>query len=203
LIRKPAWSLTEEAFSRLLAQLDPDRDRAAEKYELIRRKLTTFFKWRGCLQFEDYADKTIDRVARKLTEGAELQPDSPLALFYGVAANILREHWRKSLNEPVPLSDQAEMKDGSNDPETIRERAQSARERDARLGCLKDCLGKLPADSLDLINQYYSEGEVLNKEQRKRMAEQLQLSAVALRSRAFRIRGELEKCVKNCREKLQ
>jgi hypothetical protein len=29
----------------------------------------------------------------------KLQPTSPSALFYGVAANLLKEHWRKTAAE--------------------------------------------------------------------------------------------------------
>jgi DNA-directed RNA polymerase specialized sigma24 family protein len=194
------WALTQEAFDKLLTQLDPDRERAAEKYEEIRCKLIKFFKWRGCLQFEDYADKTIDRVARKIIEGAELQPASPSAFFYGVAINLLREHWRKIASEPEALDDRVEPFDPADDPERIREQAETLQEQETRLVCLRHCLGELPSESVSLIKQYYSEGDVLNKEQRKQIALRLNLSATALRSRAFRVRGELEQCIANCLE---
>ncbi len=192
------WTLTEDALSQLLTQLDPDRARAAEKYEELRRKLMKFFKWRGCLQFEEYADRTIDLVARKLSEGAELQAASPSALFYGVAVNLLKEHWRKSVNAPGPLDGNPEMENPAGDPEKIREQEEAWRERETRLACLRQCLGKLPSESVCLIKQYYSEGDALDKEQRKQIAGRLNLSATALRSRAFRIRGELEQCINQC-----
>jgi len=192
------WALTQEAFDGLLTQLDPDRDRAAQKYEVIRRKLMKFFKWRGCLRFEEYADKTIDRVARKITEGAELQGASPSALFYGVAINLLREHWRKTAAEPETLEGHTEPWNPSDDPEKIREQAETLQEQETRLSCLRRCLGTLSPESVHLIEQYYAEGDVLDKEQRKQMALRLNLSATALRSRAFRVRGELERCVDKC-----
>jgi RNA polymerase sigma factor (sigma-70 family) len=192
------WTLTEDAFSQLLKQLDPDRARAAEKYEELRRKLMKFFKWRGCLRFEEYADRTMDLVARKLTEGAKLQATSPAALFYGVAHNLLREHWRKSASEPGRLDDHLELENPAGDPEKIREQAEALEERETRLACLRQCLRQLPSESVYLIKQYYAEGDVLDKEQRKQIAERLNLSATALRSRAFRIRGELEQCVNHC-----
>ena len=40
--------LTPEGFESLLAQLDPDRERAGEIYETIRHKLVRLFEWRGC-----------------------------------------------------------------------------------------------------------------------------------------------------------
>ncbi len=65
---KKEWALTPEAFDTLLACLDRDRDRAAEKYEEIRNALITFFEHRGCLSPEEYADETINRVARRISE---------------------------------------------------------------------------------------------------------------------------------------
>jgi len=186
----------------LLAQLDSDRERAAEKYEQIRLKLMKFFKWRGCLQFEEYADKTIDRVALKLTEGAELHQTNPSAFFYGVALNLLKEHWRKTASREAALTDQTETWNSSGDPEEIREQAETRHEQETRLTCLRGCLADLPSESVSLIKQYYSEGEVLDKEQRKQIARRLNLSPTALRSRAFRVRGDLERCVDNCLKKV-
>lgn len=197
------WTLTEDAFSQLLTQLDPERERAAEKYEELRRKLMQFFKWRGCLQFEELADRTIDLVARKLAEGAELQAANPAALFYGVALNLLREHWRKSANEPGLLDDKLELEHPAGDPEKLRQEEEALQEQETRLVCLRQCLRQLPAESVQLIKQYYSEGDVLNKEQRKQIAQRLNLSATALRSRAFRIRGELEQCINNCLKQVE
>jgi hypothetical protein len=75
---KKDWVVTQSAFDRMLAELDPDRERAGEKYEQIRQKLMKFFQWRGCSSSaaEEHTDRTIDRVARKVEEGAE-----PVALL--------------------------------------------------------------------------------------------------------------------------
>ena len=40
---KKDWIVTPAAFEGLLQQLDPDRERAGERYEQIRQKLTKFF----------------------------------------------------------------------------------------------------------------------------------------------------------------
>ena len=45
--RKKDWILTKEAFERLLALLDVDRELAGQKYENVRRKLIEFFEARG------------------------------------------------------------------------------------------------------------------------------------------------------------
>ena len=96
---KKEWVLTGEAFEGLLKFLDSDPNRAASEYEQIRQRLMKLFRWRGCLSFEEYTDMTVDRVARRIAEGAEIRTANPHALFYGVAMNLLREHWRKSERE--------------------------------------------------------------------------------------------------------
>ena len=83
--------VSQASFDRLLSLLDSDRERAGERYELIRQKLTKFFQWRGCSEPEEYADRTIDRVARKVGEGAEIRSSEAYAFFHGVAVNVLRE----------------------------------------------------------------------------------------------------------------
>ena len=83
------WALTKEAFDGLLAWLDADPHEAARKYEQIRRSLIRFFETRRCATPGDQADKVIDRVARRLAEGADIyvtdhnhrfdDPDTPIA----------------------------------------------------------------------------------------------------------------------------
>src|SRR5690242_7028531 len=102
---KKAWALNQEAFDKLLACFDTDRGRAGEKYEQIRRKLVKFFTWRECGDPEGYADRTIDRVSRRILEGSELRVADPYVYFHGVAINVLREYWRDRENRTARLSD--------------------------------------------------------------------------------------------------
>ena len=62
------WSLSQEAFDALLDWLDSDREQAGIKYEQIRSRLIKIFTGRGCVDPEDLADETINRVTRKLKE---------------------------------------------------------------------------------------------------------------------------------------
>jgi len=66
--RKITADLTQEAFDRLLAWLDRDRERAGQRYEEIRSQLIKIFVCRGCVASEELADLTINRVAGKLQE---------------------------------------------------------------------------------------------------------------------------------------
>ena len=58
---KTGWTLTAEAFAKLLACLDPDSEKAGQKYETIRQRLMKFFDWRGAYFPEDCADDTLNR----------------------------------------------------------------------------------------------------------------------------------------------
>lgn len=195
--------MTRESLDRLLDQLDSDRDRAAEKYEQIRQRLIKLFRWRGCLAFEEYTDRTIDRVARRLAEGAEIQTASPYTLFYGVAMNILKEHWRKFEQESAALDRMSQSRHSPQDPEEVRADEEERKEKEARVYCLRHCLSQLSSENVLLIKKYYAEGDVLDKEQRKQIAAGLGISVNALRVRAFRIRGEVERCVDACLKPLR
>jgi len=77
------WTLTQEAFDTLLLSLGDDRDSGGKKYLEIRNNLTRFFEWRGCPFPEDHADETINRIAKRVAEGEQIQ--NPAGYAMGVA----------------------------------------------------------------------------------------------------------------------
>ena len=91
---KKDWTPTPEAFDKMLAWLAADREQAGLEYEKIRQKLIKLFKWRNCRPEEDYADITINRVMRRISEEVEASKDKPYLYFHGTALNVLREFWR-------------------------------------------------------------------------------------------------------------
>jgi hypothetical protein len=52
---KSEWRLTEDDFDRFLRWLDPDREKAAQKYQKIRDKLITILNAHCCPVSEDLA----------------------------------------------------------------------------------------------------------------------------------------------------
>jgi DNA-directed RNA polymerase specialized sigma24 family protein len=196
--QRKEWVLTREALDALLDYLDADRPNAAKEYEAIRERLIKLFRWRGCLSFEEYADKTIDRVARRIAEGVEIRTTNPYALFYGVAMNLLKEHWRTSERESEALDGLLRSQEPSEDPEQARGRQEAEQLREDRMQCLRHCMRRLSSENLLLIKKYYAEGGMLDKNQRKQVADEMKISLNALRVRAFRIRSEVEQCVVNC-----
>jgi RNA polymerase sigma factor (sigma-70 family) len=195
---KKAWVLTREAFDGLLARLDADSGRAGEKYEQIRHALITFFECRGSAAPEDHADETINRVARRLSEGASITTDTPASYFYGVARNVLRESWdaqgRATRLESVHAAGLS-----TDDPAVAERHADEAR-HEQQLACLRQCVQALDPKQRALIGSYY-QGETSDKiRARKALASELGIPAATLRLRALRIREKLEMCVERCME---
>lgn len=182
-------TLTHETFSRLLASLDPDHEKAGEEYEQLRLTLLRYFQWRNAPFPEEQADAVLDRVARKLTEDVVIR--NLRAYCVEVARRVLLEAWKGKENKSTAL-----------DP-TIHDVAVSgtdeeARQREVRLNCLEECLNSLPAQSRDLIVEYYQDERGDHIKSRKAMAASLGLPRGALASRARRLREKLEQCVKQC-----
>ena len=201
---KKDWVMTASAFNLMLAQLDADRERAGERYELIRQKLTKFFQWRGCATPEDYTDRTIDRVARRLEEGAEVHASDPYLFFHGTAINVLREHWKDAERHGVDaLDDLAPAKTPYADPIEQRSRQEERFDHELKLECLNECVHSLPSEQIEMIQQYHQNDGGAKIEQRKKLAVQLNLPLNALRIRTYRIRQELETCILNCTKRLQ
>jgi DNA-directed RNA polymerase specialized sigma24 family protein len=191
---KERRSLSQEAFDRLLLCLDADRSRAGEKYETLRRKLVSFFRWRGSGEPEDHADRAIDRGAKRLQEGARLHVDEPYAYFHGVALNVLREHWRESDR----VGDLPPSQTPAMDPDEEDESEAERQGQERRLTCLNACLDQLPAPHRNWIVDYHR-GQGREKiDARRRLAETLDTSVRALRIRVYRIRRVLETCVETC-----
>jgi len=188
-VSKPEWTLSGEALAGFLACLDPDSERAGEKYESLRLTLLKFFDWRGAHFPEECADETINRVIRKIHEGEPIR-DIP-TYCHGVARLILLEKLKG------PESKRADFEEVS--PGALR--APEPEESDERQECFERCLKELPLESRRLILQYYSEEKREKINHRLALAERLGIPLNALRSRAQRIRNRLEECTTGCVKK--
>jgi DNA-directed RNA polymerase specialized sigma24 family protein len=179
--------LSAHAFGLLLGRLDPDRERAAERYEELRRILVGFFEWRGAPFPEEHTDDTFDRVARKLAEGVAIEN------IGGYAYRVARLVFLETLK--APASRRAALEPQHGRPASD---ASEAADKERRLACLDDCLRQLPADNRELIVRYYREGGRARIEERRRLAERMGLRVEALANRAQRLRDKLERCVGIC-----
>lgn len=181
------WRLTRESFDKFLSRLDPDRDLAGQRYQLIREKLVNYFDWRDCPFPEDHADEALNRVVRKVAGGEEFQDIA--TYVFGVARMMLLEIARTREKERIAFLRLPTL-ESLVDPQSD--------EQQARVDCLRDCLASLPNKDRELIVQYY-EGEGAAKiQRRKALAERLGTPANALRIRACRLREKLGECLTHC-----
>lgn len=185
--RKVPWRLTQEAFDALLARLDADRSRAAERYELLRRKLVRVFEWRGAIAAEDLADETFNRISRRLAQGEDVRDVSSYAA--GVARMVWREVLKDREQSNVVVDELSAPVVEDDDDETA-----------LRRDCLDRCLESLPGDQRDLILEYFTDDRREKIDHRRRIASRLGIELNALRIRVHRIRTRLEQCVRQCVE---
>ena len=180
------WKLTQEAFAKFLACLDPDPARAGEKYESLREALVKFLDWRGASFPEELVDETFNRVARKLDEGEAIR-DVPV-YCHGVARLVFLQSLERPDNKRVELDELPPMAAPEPEPDVT----------DVRRECLERCLRQLPAESRELITEYYRNERRQKIDNRVSLAERLGIPLNALRSRTQRIRDKLEKCILRC-----
>jgi DNA-directed RNA polymerase specialized sigma24 family protein len=182
------WKLTETAFNKLLSSLSPDREEAANRYELLRRKLIRFCESNTSVPADEGADEIINRVTRKLDEGALIT--NVFAYSFGVAKMVLKEFWKER--------DRSHSFAGEF-PSTTTVNIPVLEDNDeARLRCFDRCLDQLSSESRKLIMDYYREDRHAKIELRKELAQQLSIPLNALRIRVHRLRKALEECCKEC-----
>jgi len=176
------WDTTQEGFDGLLGWLDDNRDQAAKKYEIIRRRLMKMFTCRGCWEAEDLTDETINRVTEKIPEVVPNYQGDPILYFYGVARKVHHEWLRRQNRVLPPLP-----------TDVTDERAYE---------CLDRCMETVPEKSRHLLVRYYENEKQAKIDDRKTLADELGIGVNALRIRAHRIRLLLRECVKNCIEQV-
>lgn len=182
--RRTRWALTPPAFDRLLERLSSDRAQAGVEFEQLRRYLITLLTYAGAADPEHLADVTLDRAAKRLSEGETI--DNLRAWLRGAARNVFSEA-RLEMNRESVAAKAPAAGPSANIEEDIR--------------MLGECLERLPPESRSLIEQYYqAAGEPLLAA-RRRLAEQLGISREALCTRALRLRKILERCFEERREK--
>ena len=187
-----ALRLDAVAFERLLDVLGPERERAARRYEELRRSLVRFFEWRACADPPALCDEVMDRVARRLSEGETIRAPDPGGYFLGVARNVWREELKRARREQASL---AEAEHAAS-----TEHGDLERSTEAALGCLDRCLDTLPPETRSLVLQYYQDNGMRRIDRRRRLADTLAIGSGTLRIRMLRIRGRLERCVESCLE---
>ena len=175
-------TITKDPFDALLEWLDPDREKAGQRYEIIRAGLIRIFVSKGLSDAEHYTDEAIDRVVKRLPEIQAKYVGDPARYFHGVARNLILEAGRRRevATDVLPLRITQEVV------------------RSDTSECLSKCLKLLPADKQEFILDYHLYHGHAKVENHRQMADELSISEGALRTRAHHLRVSLEKCVLEC-----
>ncbi|MEP7364058.1 MAG: hypothetical protein ABI972_12450 [Acidobacteriota bacterium] len=185
--RKNQWTLSEEAFDRLLAAFGPSREEAAERYEGLRVRLVRYFIWERCAFPEERADEAFNRVARRLAEGEPVQNVEHYTS--GVARLLAKESVAEEIRQHRAYSGWASMRNGEGT---------AAPTGEYEAACLEACLNDvLSAEERDFLLQYYEGDRQIRIQSRQRMAARLGIGLNALRNRALRLREKLESCLRD------
>jgi RNA polymerase sigma factor (sigma-70 family) len=189
----PEDELEPDSFEALLRLLHPDRERAGEKYEQLRRKLIKFFEWNSCLPPEDLADETFRRLEQKV---AKEEIRDVIGFAWGIAKN-LRQEARKTGGRTVQIGDVQGGGTPRPDPHQSERAIAEHMQQERRFECLQLCLRRLPESDRRLFLSYHNvKGESLRY--RQELANRLGLSLGALRVRVNRLRNQLEESVRQC-----
>jgi DNA-directed RNA polymerase specialized sigma24 family protein len=175
-----------EAFQKLLRWLNPDPEKAGQKYEQIRLRLIRFLTSRGCWEAEDLVDQTFNVVASKIDWLIEnYDKRDPALYFYGVAKNLYWEWLKRQTPPPSPPPP----------PDTD--------EIERKCACLDQCLKQeATPDERIWVLRYYAKDKQERIRERKKIAEELGLSMNALRIKVYHFISRLRPCVEKCWERL-
>jgi DNA-directed RNA polymerase specialized sigma24 family protein len=176
--------LAAAPFEQLLARLALSREEAGREYEALRSRLIRLFEGRRTADPEGAADDTLDRLARRVAEGVAV--NEPAAYVLGIARLVALEHGRRD-RRTSPLA-----------PDHARSELRSAPDADRREPCLDRCLATIDAAARAALLEYYSADGRDRIEIRRRLAGRLAVTPTGLRLRMFRLRQDLEACVRAC-----
>ena len=173
-------------FKKLLLLLDADSKIAAEKYELLRLKLITYFRMNRIFFPEDLADQVLERLAIRAASSEPIE--NAQAYAHVVAKNLLQETALKEKRQTDAI--QYLYRAANENAEPFDEDFEHR-----RFSCMKQCLQGLNRKERDLMVQYYS-----SKIRRQNLANREKSGVNALRIRIHRIRAKLQPCLQNCLE---
>jgi DNA-directed RNA polymerase specialized sigma24 family protein len=174
--------MTLDKFDEMLSWLDPDRQKAVEKYGKIRGRIIKIYTNRGCRFADEIADETDVRVCRRIGEVVAKwnKGDDPALYFYKVAKYVyLETTHRPSVGLPLTAPEPSEGKELLH-------------------ACLDRCLSQLQPQQRELILEFHEGEKGVRIENRQRLAAKHGINTKALSLRAFRLHRALRPCLDEC-----
>lgn len=194
--QKKDRTLTPHIFQRLLSWLDEGIDSDGQKYLEMQRRLVAYFDRKNLSNFEELADETLNRVARRLEEEGAIESDTPAKYCYVVARFVLMEHVRGTHKDKLMVESISRQQAVQNVAERHADDERELKEK--MLNCLENCTLQLDPTNHMIITGYYVGKERLKIENRRALAASLEITMNALSIRACRLRDKLEACVRQC-----
>ena len=176
--------MTQEAFESLLAAFHQDRDEAARRYQSLRQRLIFFFAQRQFTQAESLADQVLDRLARRISSGEQI--DSLASYAYGIAKFVAQEEQRHVIRQDAASREYVENNSLLSD----------TRDDELLQKAMEDCLSRQSKTNRKVLIQYYTFRGQTKIEHRRKLAIQLQLTPSGLRKHTFHLRRAIEACVR-------
>lgn len=173
----------EPPFAALLERLAAEGGAPGARYEKLRRRLIQFFRLHLPAEAEALADAALDRLARRVQEGAAIE--NVPAYTLGIARLMLHEARARLARSLHAAELEAATKSLAQDEDGT----------EAWFAALQACLEQLGTPDRRLILDYYGADGAQRIRARARLARELGISLNALRNRALRLRGLLEDCV--------
>ena len=173
----------------LLTWLNPNREKAWEKYQTIQETLVKIFTWRRCRNAEDLMHEVINRVEQKVPDLIGKYDGDPARYFYGVAKNVVHEYQRAKSRFSELQED-----DASTDAPLISD--DESNEIDERQQALGYCLERLSESDRNIVLSYYQYDQKTKLTDRKQLARERGLTINALWIRVSRIRSSLADCIR-------
>lgn len=175
---------SKEAFDKLLLWFDPDREKAAKRYQTIQFRLIRVFAAKGCSDPEDLVDESFNVAAIKIDWLLENYVGDPALYIHGIAKKIFLEPKPKPI--PAPLI--------PPDPDELERRST----------CLDRCLDQLTTtEERYLVLHYHAKEKQERIRTRRRLAEELGCTMNALRIKVCHIHARLRACIQKCLQLLE
>ncbi len=142
-----------------------------------------FFVRRRFSLAETMADEVLDRIAQRLEAGESL--GSAEAYAYGVARYVAQEQAREAAR--AGIAGEVYARNISLNADTTNE---------VQFEAMSRCLDQQGKQDRELLVAYYAFSGIQKIDHRRRLALSLNISQGALRKRVFRLRAEMEECMR-------
>lgn len=172
----------------LLSRLGEQGKSSGAAYERLRRSLILMLRRHVPVEAEDLADVALERLARRIHEGAPI--DNPQLYALGIARKLVMEAQASAQKA------QRIVEDPTLFPREVGRHEEDA-EGSPMLAAVSACLAALDESGRQLLLSYYGADGSLRIRTRQDIAQKLGISVNALRNRALRLRQALEECARN------